>query len=197
MDRDELRKQAERARARADEQMAEIHSQRWLSDEGRRAQLAQVVVRTGAELAKLRMDAAADAAKERAELERRLWADPGADLPAWRDALARAAAVADGEEATRLYERARRSGDDQLAKAVLLEGRSRGLLERGFNVGGPDVPAEWAEAFAALDAHDQAEGDVMTRMEIGMLTSPPEPPELAGVNAYQLSQLAAAAEAEA
>ncbi|HTT87946.1 MAG TPA: hypothetical protein VMF65_00220, partial [Acidimicrobiales bacterium] len=62
-------------------------------------------------------------------------------------------------EALAAYDRARLSGDDQLAKAVLLEGRSRGLLS-GFDLDGHDVPVPWVEAISALEDYDSANGSL-------------------------------------
>ena len=156
--------------------------------------MAVIVKRVSGELEQLRLQANADRAAERAGLERTLWGNPGGDVAGWRDALARAAAVEDAGQCIALYDRARRSGDDQLAKACLLEGRSRGMLG-GFSLDGHDVPPAWGEAISALDDFDRNYGSAMSRMGLDMLMSPPQPAELAGINAYALANLAAATEA--
>jgi hypothetical protein len=90
----------------------------------------------------------------------KLWGNPGqGDVVGWRDALARAASLGDLAEALAAYDRARLSGDDQLAKAVLLEGPSRGLLG-GFDLDGHDVPVPWVEAISALEDYDSANGSL-------------------------------------
>ena len=62
------------------------------------------------------------------------------DVVTWRDAVARAAAVEDAGQCLALYDRATwADGDDGYAKALLLEGLSRGFLG-GFSLDGHDVP---------------------------------------------------------
>ena len=64
----------------------------------------------------------------------------------------------------------------------------------GFALDGHDVPEQWVEAISALDDHDRDHGGLTARMGLDMLTSPPRPAELNGVNEYELANLAAAAE---
>ena len=75
----------------------------------------------------------------------------------------------------------------------MLEGLSRGIFG-GYALDGHDVPNEWVEAISALDDHDRDHG-LTSRMATDMLLSPPSVPELSGVNDFELTRLAAGADA--
>jgi hypothetical protein len=189
MDLDRLQQQAQRYRDQAERQLAEIAQDRYLSPEGRRMKLAAAIKPCRDALEKLRASAVTDIARERAELERKLWADPGNNPVAWRDALDRASRIpdGDGQTAQALYQRAVRSGDTQLQKAIFLDNRWRRLTTEA------GVPAEWEESLDSVARHVRELDSPMFKMNLSMLTSPPEPAELHGVSSVQLDQLAHAA----
>jgi hypothetical protein len=190
VDLDGVRGEAERLRAEADRKVAEIRLQQYLTDDGRRRMMAAAVKPYADRLEQLRKGILDQMANERAALEREVWSNPGgADIVGWRDSLARVAALDNADEATALFRRAVRSGDDQLARAIALDARWRGLTA-GYEAEHPD----WAAAVEALAEHDRTAGDLNFRMGLSMLTSPPTPPELGNVNPAELDRLAASVE---
>lgn len=169
----------------AERQLAQIAQDHYLSPEGRRQKMAAVLAPCRATLEKLHEAAVAQIATERRQLEEKLWASPTGDVIGWRDALSRVDLLADGDAATAatMYQRARLSGDSQVAKAL--------WLSRFSGVAGDDVPEEWASAHRALADHDADFGSPMFKMSLSMITSPPAPAELANVSPWQLDTLAA------
>ena len=158
--------------------------------------MASITKRLSGQLEALRVKASEEAAAERKALETRLWSDPANNITGWRDALARAGSLKDGDEARAAYQLAVRSGDVQLQKAIYLNSGQWRALIGGWElpVSWGDVPSDWREAQAALTDHDAGAGSAMGRVATDMLLSPVAPAELAGVSDYQLNELAASVE---
>jgi hypothetical protein len=191
MDLDRVRAEADRLRAEADRRVAEIRSQQYLTEDGRRRLMAAAIKPYADKLEALRKSTVDQLASERSNIERRVWANPGgADIIGWRDSLARAAALDNADDATAVFHRAVRSGDDQLARAIALDGRWRGLT-----AGYETEHTEWAAAVRALADHDRTAGSANFRMALGMLTSPPQPVELGQLSPADVDRLAASVEA--
>jgi len=184
-----VKEQADRFNALAERQIGEIRQEKFLSDEGRKAQIAAVVRRTGDQLEKLRQETLAPGIRDRTEMERRLWGDPGDNILGWRDAMARTAALKDVDEARSTFERATRSGDKQLARSIALDARWSGVT-----AGYADSDPAWAEAATAPPEHDRSNSSARVKMSLSMITSPPMPEELSATSTAELNRLASVAE---
>ena len=191
MDLEAVQRQAQSTRAMTDSRIADIRANKALSDGGKRQLIAVEVKRCADALEKLRLETQAAVVTEREALERKLWANISpADVVANRDALARAAALKDPDEARSLFRRATLSGDQQLARAIALEPRWSDLTADYRR----QDPGWGADAQALID-HDRSTGSAKWKMNLSMITSTPVVPELSGASTFEVTRLAAAAEA--
>ncbi len=187
----EERAKAGRVRTRLAKEIEHIQSRRNLSSEGKRAQLAKVVVQARDELVRLRDAESARVAARRDELTRGLF---GATRPddsrviSLRDAADRASRVSSSEEAARLMNAAELNGD-----TVLL----RVLAQECFQRSGNPLDPGWRNLFDQW-AQQQPGGDGIVE-ELGVIADelndtghrlareeafgiPALPGELSGVN---------------
>ncbi len=188
MNLDDFQKKADAIRDRAEQLMASARNDRDLSDQARLARIVNATVEARDQLAQLRTELFDGLASERRQLERKLWASPGgsSDPAGWRAALDRAAAVGDEGEAEALLGRAERSGDDLLAKALVLDSLSRWpRVSIDYRAAHPEM----TETVDALARHP-APTDVHFRMGVDALTAVAMPPELTDVAGWNLDRMA-------
>lgn len=119
---DDIVEKTEEVRRTTKTRIEEIRQRNELTPEARRAQMAKEMVSCGEQLKALQGQLTDRVVQERRTLERRVWANPGGNSDptgeAWRSALDRAEAIDQPERASALLERAERSGDEFLAKAI-------------------------------------------------------------------------------
>jgi len=110
-------------------QLAKVRANDGLSDRGKRDAIAQLFDKTKARLANLREATQASSDAERRTIERRLFgigsSSPEAVI-AFRDAMDRVEACKSGTDAERLLERAERTDDATLGRAVLCHAIDQG-----------------------------------------------------------------------
>ena len=156
MDLDRVKGQADKVKAEAETErrIGEIRAQPHLSDQSRRVLIAAEVKKCSDQLDRLRTEMQAAVAVEREGLERRVWSNTRPeDVVGFRDALARAAALKDPDEARSLFRRATLSGDQQLARAIALDRRFSDLTA-DYRRQDP----EWGQAAEALIDHGRSVG---------------------------------------
>lgn len=177
---DDLREQAEVIRANVGRRVEELRNNAQLTSEARQAQMAREIVVSNGKLDDLEKQFADRVTQERRTLERRLWANPAADADSagasWRAALDRAETVENLGQASALLDRAERSGDVLLAKAVALRAVGRWPeLARRYGQDHPEV----ASAMSALEDFQRETGSTAWRLASSMwFTKVPTPPEL-------------------
>lgn len=169
-----------------------IRNDSTLSDEGKRIKLAKAYTAMTAKVEALRKAQQDERTSRTATLERRVFgtgSDPAA-VATYRDAVSRAEAVTDEEQARQLLDRAVRIGDTQLAKAVALVATERSYTR---------VWSSYADTLSGYDrtvfnelAELKRDGiDKKTeRMTESMAFSLSKPRELSNVNRGGLDQLA-------
>lgn len=127
------REKAEKLRELADRHITSARNNRDISTEKRNKIIARAYLDLKDGLARVEDEDKRGVAAKRAELERKLYGIPNtADASAmisYRDALDRADQVGKESEAISLYNRARTSGDDHLARAVLATSFQRGWVD--------------------------------------------------------------------
>jgi hypothetical protein len=121
-DVDDLREQAETIRRDTNRRVEDVRQNMQLTSEARRAQMAREIATSNEKLGALERQYNDRVIQEGRSLERKLWVNPKADADptgaAWRTAHDRADSIDNFEQASALLERAERSGDDLLAKAI-------------------------------------------------------------------------------
>jgi hypothetical protein len=187
----DLIEKAEASRTSTKRRVEQIRQQRELTPEARRDQIAKEFTANREELGKLQGQLAERVSGERRQLERQLWKSPRADVDptgaSWRAALDRADAIDNFDEAGALLDRAERSGDDLLAKAIAL--RSVDRWPQVTKRYGRDHP-EVASAVSALDAFVRETSSAKWRVASSTWFSPGlTPPELKGSKAGRLGLL--------
>ena len=187
MDADAVKAEADRLKADSERRIQEVRQRPHLSDYGRKSLIAAEVQRCADGLDQLRAKVADETAAERRALEKKVWANPGSDVIAWRDSMARVAALKDHDQASALYRQADLSGDEQLLKSMVLDGRW-GAVTAGYEA----EHAEWAAAAAFRD-HDRGLGSARSKLALSMLLSPPFAEELGGASPGEVARLASQA----
>jgi hypothetical protein len=194
--------EAEKIQDRLRARVADIRARKDLSEDGRQRQLAKAKTDADTEMRKVRAADEAARVQREEQLLRRLFgnasARDAASTVSYRDAMDRAEGLATPDEAFELLARARRSGDDLLARAVGM---------RALDQARTALPARGVAWSAVLDRWAQDEPPDIDRIliELGALhrasSSPsrlvasvahtvPTPPELRGQNIPALARQA-------
>ena len=197
--------QSERARQiqnRLRDRVADVRSRKDLSGEGRRRQIAKAKDEADKAMRKLRVENEAARQQREETLLRRLFGNTAArdatSVVSFRDAQDRAERLVKPDEAAELLARARRSGDNLLARAVGMRAldQARSALP-GASVEWATVLDRWAqdeppavdEALTELGAIHQANSSPNRAMESTTYTIA-TPAELRGHNVTLLARQA-------
>ena len=192
--------EARKIQNRLANRVADLRRRRDLSDEGRRRQIAKAKEDADNAMRKLRVEN--EAARQRREetLLRQLFGNAAArdatSVVSFRDAQDRAEHLTKADEAAELLARARRSGDNLLAKAVGMRALNQARLP-GANTGWATVLDHWAqdeapsvdEALSELGALHRAHSAPSRLMESATFTVA-TPAELRGHNVALLARQA-------
>jgi hypothetical protein len=131
------RGRADKVRARYNAEVEQIRGQRNLSDDGRRARLAEAVVKARADLDRLRAEEADRVTSRRDQIVRDFFGHvrPSDNrIISIRDAETRAVQVKTPDEAAALMNRAEQNGDDVLLRALAREcAQRRNPLETAWH----------------------------------------------------------------
>lgn len=150
------REHARRVRRRLEQQVSDLRARRDLSDEGRQRQIAKVTSAAKSELRDLRLGEQTAIVDRREELLNQLSRSDTA-ASSYRAAQDRADQPTSASDALRLLQRAQRSGDHELIRALVA--RAHGLAMPGAGDGWSQVRDTGAASLpGAVDILDELRG---------------------------------------